>query len=111
MSLTAHLLFQRPTQLPTGRVTMHNSDTRRQPLSTGQLDYAARNTATRFANIERVYNMIYTSRLKVTTLDIEIATGLSRSTVRAACEELEQWKGGQRIIRHRGKQHAFEAVK
>lgn len=111
MSLTAHLLFRRETKLPKGRVITHNADTKRRPLTAGQIDEAARNRATRMANIERVFNVIAAARRPITMLDIEVATGLTRTTVLNACEELENWESGSRIIRHKGRRHSFEVTK
>lgn len=111
MSLTAHLLFRRETKLPKGRIITHNADTRRGPITAGQLDAAARNYATRMANIERVFNAIEAAGKKVSMLDIEVETGLARTTVLNACEELENWKAGGRIIRHKGRRHTFEVAK
>lgn len=111
MSLTAHLLFRRETKLPKGRVITHNADTRRGPMTSGQLDAAARNYATRMANVERVFNAIEAAGKKISMLDIEVETGLARTTVLNACEELENWKDGARIIRHRTGRHLFEVKK
>lgn len=111
MSLTAHILFNRPTKLPKGRVITHNADSRRGPLTDTQHDCAARNYATRMANVERVFNVIAAAGKRVSMLDIEIETDLSRTTILNACEELEKWKGGPRIVRHRAGRHYFEVAK
>lgn len=111
MSLVDHLLYRRETQLPKGRVITHNADTKRRPLTAGQLDEAARNRATRMANIERVFNAIEAAGKKISMLDIEVETGLARTTVLNACEELENWEGGGRIVRHRTGRHMFEVKK
>lgn len=111
MSLTAHLLFRHETQLPKGRIITHNADTKRRPLTAGQIDEAARNRATRMANIERVFNAIASAGKPVGMLELEVETGLTRTTVLNACEELETGEAGQRIVRHRGRKHMFEVLK
>ena len=57
MSLTADLLFGTPPSLPKGRVITYDAGHRKQPLTSGQQEQAARNRATRAANIERIYNV------------------------------------------------------
>lgn len=111
MSLTAHLLFGKPTRLPQGRVRTHNPDARRQSAPTvGQEDNAARNTTTRLANVEKVFNAIADGHR--TTPAIEDASGLSKSTVVKALHELEDWPGGPRIVRIRNGRgsHQFEII-
>ena len=59
MSLTAHLLFREPTRLPKGRIRTHNLDSQRRDAPTAdQVEHAARNTQTRLANVEKVFNAI-----------------------------------------------------
>lgn len=111
MSLTADLLFGKPPSLPKGRVVTYDAGHRKQPPSQGQLDHAARNRATREANVERVFNVIAESDHPMTMLELADESGLSRITVLNACEELENWKPAPRIMRNRGVRHTFEVVK
>lgn len=106
MSLTAHLLFGKPTRLPKGRIYTHNPDARRiSALTAAQQDNAARNTATKMANIERVYNAVADG--VTTIIEISDNTGLSEPTVKKLLHELEDWPGGPRIVRTKGRQHTF----
>jgi len=108
MSLTAHLLFREPTRLPKGRIRTHNLDSQRRDAPTAdQVEHAARNTQTRLANVEKVFNAIAAGHCS--TVPIEDATGLSKSTVQKALHGREDWPGGGRIVRTRGvhKPHQF----
>ncbi len=105
MSLVADILFNRPIALPKGRCRTHNPDERRRQQQTTQAmaDNAARNTATKQANIERVYNAIAAG---VTTLNqVKAETGLSHTTV---CYALKDLEGAKRITRIKGVVHRFE---
>ena len=105
MSLTAHILFGRPTRLPAGRIRTHNPDTRRHAATTpAEIDNAARNAETRLANVENVFNAIADGH--ISTIAIEDATGLSKTTVQKALHELEDWPSGPRIVRIRSSQQA-----
>lgn len=104
MSLTAHLLFGKPTRLPKGRVRTHNPDHRHPGAN------LARNTETRLANVEKVFNAIADGHRSISA--IEDATELSRSTVKKALHDLEDWPAGQRVVRIRdgNKPHQFETI-
>lgn len=109
MSLTAHLLFARPTRLPQGRVYTHNPDARRlAALTAGQQDNAARNTATKQANVERIYNAV--AEGAGTFVAISEHTGLSIATVKKLLTELEDWPGGPRVVRTKGQRHYFKVL-
>lgn len=110
MSLTAHILFNRNTQLPRGKVRKHRMDSwwkSGTPESVFAREHCALEKA---ANIEKVFGAI--SQGDATALDIADSTGLSMATVQKALHELEDWPDGPRIVRIRGKiAHRFEVVK
>jgi len=107
MSLTAHLLFGKPTRLPKGRIYTHNPDARRlAALTVAQQDNAARSAATKLANIERVFNAIADGVDSI--IDISDKTGLSEATVKKLLHELEDWPSGARIVRTKGQKHQFK---
>jgi hypothetical protein len=111
MSLTAHILFGKPTQLPKGRVRIHNPDTRRLMTNApAREDVCARNTETRLANVEKVFNAIADGHRQIAS--IIKATSLSQCTVQRALHELEDWPGHARIkrIRNGHQPHEFEPL-
>ncbi len=109
MSLTAHLLFGKPTRLPKGRVYTHNPDARRlAAITPAQQDNAARSTATRLANVERIFNAVADG--VETILTIAVHTELTEVTVQKALHDLEDWPGGPRIVRIKGRHHKFHVA-
>ena len=110
MSLTAHLLFNRATELPRGVRRTHRMDSWWKS-GTPESIYAREHCALdKAANIEKVFVAI--SQGVGTALEIESAVGLSLATVQKALHELEDWPDNPRIIRIRGgKAHRFEVVK
>ena len=110
MSLTAHLLFNKATELPRGKKITHRMDSwwkNNTPESVYARECCALEKA---ANIEKVFSAI--SQGGSTALEIESSVGLSLATVRKALHELEDWHDGPRIVRIRGgKSHRFEVVK
>lgn len=107
MSLTAHILFERPTTLPSGRRRRHmmedgrriDPDAPRQPTHT--------NVLTALRNTEAVHAAVSAGCDTVTSISTH--TGLSLSTVKKALSRLEGWPGGARVSRDRRETtHRFE---
>lgn len=110
MSLTAHILFNRPTQLPAGRLRTNSIGVnRRHETTAGREEHAARNTATKLASIEKIYNAIVSGFDTIAEIGDE--TDLSESTVKRGLIELEDCPDGARIKRIRGWKHRFVAIK
>lgn len=104
MSLTATLLLNRPIRLPRGRKRLVSSDFQRKNES-------ARNSTTRLANVELVFNAIVDGHTTIRA--IEDAIVLSRLTVQKALNELEAWPSGPRIVRitaGKHQPHRFQIV-
>lgn len=109
MSLTAHILFSHPTELPKGKVRKHRMDPwwhSGTPKSVFAREHCA---AIKAANIEKVFAAIVGGH--DTALAIADATALSLATVQKALHELEDWPDNPRIVRIRGAvAHRFEVA-
>ena len=90
MSLTATILLNQPIRLPRGRKRLISSDFQRKSES-------ARNSTTRLANVELVFNAIADGHTTIRAIDAAVV--LSVVTVQKALNELEDWPGGPRIVR------------
>lgn len=90
MSLTATLLLGTPIRLPRGRKRLISGD------KPGKTE-SARNSITRLANVERVFNAIADGHTTICAIEDE--TGISTVTVQKALHELEDWPGAPRIVR------------
>lgn len=110
-SLTAYLISGTIPPRPRGKVRTVTMESRSKAnRSEGQMANAARNEKTRLANIEAIYNAIADGNDGIKS--IKKATGLSQCTVVKGLNELEDWPGGKRILRTKGKfgVHIFSIV-
>lgn len=105
MGLTSTLLLGLPIRFPHGQIRLISSDGKRKAET-------PRNTVTRLANVEVVFNAIAAGY--DTIYAIEDMTGISNVTVKKALHELEDWPTGPRIVRIYGAskkhRHHFQIV-
>ena len=107
MSLTAHLLLNKPIRLPVGRVDFHSMDKKPVRMVTAnQQTNAERQAATRLANIEQVFKAVRAGY--TTKLDICVKVKLSEATTLHALHFLmdEGRITRRKVCRH----HEYEVV-
>lgn len=100
MSLTAHILLNKPTRLPIGNARAHFIEQPPGYLHGGLI----RNSSVKSSNIERVFAAVAQGACLID--DICDAARLSKTTAQQALNSLYTWPGGPRVtytkLRQRG---------
>lgn len=100
MSLTAHLLLNKPIQLPAGSLRPHYIE-HAEEITHGGL---VRNSSVKSSNIERVFAAVAQGACLID--DICDVARLSKTTAQQALNSLYTWPGGPRVtytkLRQRG---------
>ena len=96
-SFTAHMLFNRPIDLPVGVRRTHIAEPEKPPVSVYFRPHCAEKKA---ENIEAVFRAIAGGAH--TMREIMAQCRLSKLTTGKALQQLERWPSGPRIVRERG---------